>query len=253
MRSRALAQLVLALIYGPADAATLAREITEMKGEDLGPYVAAFVDLGQAELNRLSGDFDEARRLARKALDGFGSLGMGAVQGGLAQDLGQIELSAGEPLAALTAFLRSDTILAEQGESALRSTTQALLADAHERLGHLDAARAAIELSDQLSAPEDLTTFVITRQVRARLALADRDTAAAERWARSAVEHACLTDFHRFTAGARLDLARVLSALQRPEEAKTEARGALDLYQSKGDRPGIAQAIAILDALSTLN
>ena len=52
------------------------------------------------------------------------------------------------------------------GERAVRSTTQALLADAYERLGDRDAAREAIELSDELTASED----VVNRAMRKLLA-----------------------------------------------------------------------------------
>ena len=89
------------------------------------------------------------------------------------------------------------------------------------------------------------TTCSRTRCAR-RLALADGDNAAAERWARSAVEYAQRTDFSRHTAYVRLDLARVLVASARPDEAADEARAALVLYQAKGDLPGVAEASEVL-------
>ena len=249
MRSRALAQYVLMLIYGPQDSVAVASELEMIEGEDVGPYLSAFLDLGRGELERLEGNFDGARRFTRGAIEALGALGMGAAQGGLEQDLGQVELSAGDPSGARAALMRSDAIFAELGERALRSTTQALLADAHERLGDRSAAQAAIELSVELSADEDVLNFALTHQIRARLALADGDGAAAERWATSAVRYWCRTDFIRHLARARLDLARVLSA--RPEEASAEAQRALELYAAKGDRPGLADAQAFLDQLAS--
>jgi hypothetical protein len=47
----------------------------------------------------------------------------------------------------------------------------------------------------------------------------------------------------------KLELARVLSALGRREEAISDARGALELFQSKGGRPGAANARALFDQL----
>jgi tetratricopeptide (TPR) repeat protein len=250
-RIRALAEYIKTLIYGRHHAARLAREIDAIDSENPGPYLTAFIDLGHAELERLAGNFDDARRLVCRGIDSLGSLGMGAVQGGLWQDLGQIELSAGEPAAALTALLGSDTILAELGERNFRSSTQALLADAHERLGNADAARAAIELSDELSATEDVINCVVTHRVRARLALAEGDRAGAETWARSAIEYACRTDFLRHIAQARLDLGRVLVSLGSKEHATVEAREALELYKAKGDQPGLAEARACLEKLGS--
>src|SRR5207302_8876604 len=100
---------------------------------------------------------------------------------------GALPISAGDPAAGLAALLRSDAISAELGERGLRSTTQAFLADAYEELGEPDVARAAITLSDELGAPEDVVNGAISHGVRARLALSDGDGIGAERWARSAV------------------------------------------------------------------
>jgi len=110
-------------------------------------------------------------------------------------------------------------------------------------------ATAAIELSDDLSASEDVINYAMTHAVRARLALADGDADGAERWARSAVHHAFLTDFPDSHATAKLELARILRSLGRPAAARSEARAALELFAAKGDRIGSDQAQALLDAL----
>jgi tetratricopeptide (TPR) repeat protein len=171
------------------------------------------------------------------------------MQAGSEQARGWLELSVGDPAAALAALQRSDAILAQLGEHGYRSTTQALLARAYWRLGNADAAIAAIKLSDKLGNPDDVVNFIVTHGVRAQLALADGDSDAAERWARSAVEHASMTDNLVQQANTKLDLARVLTALERPAEAVREARAALDLFLTKGDRPGAEQTRALLDEL----
>jgi class 3 adenylate cyclase/DNA-binding winged helix-turn-helix (wHTH) protein/tetratricopeptide (TPR) repeat protein len=251
MQSRALAQYVLTLLYGPQSATTVAAEISAMeKEEDLGPYLAAFLDLGRGELERLEGNFEGARQFTQRAIDVLGALGMGAAQGGLEQDMGQIEISAGNPAAAVRALLRSDAILAELGESALRSTTQALLGYAHARLGDREAACAAIECSERLSAAEDVINYGLNNQTRAHLALADGDAADAESYARTALEYWSRADGVRFIARARLDLARVLSALGRLQDATAEARRAFELYAAKGDKPGLTEAQTFLDSLA---
>ena len=159
MRSRALGVYLQTLVHGPADALTLASEIARIEEEEeLGPYLSAFFDLARAELQRLQGNLREARRFANQAIDAFGSQGMGAGRGGLEQDLGQIELSAGEPAAALAALLASDATLDALGEQSFRSTTQALLAEAHERLGNRDEARAAVVTSYGSARPKTWST-----------------------------------------------------------------------------------------------
>jgi hypothetical protein len=84
-----------------------------------------------------------------------------------------------------------------------------------------------------------------------RLALSEGDFEAAERWARDAVEHATRTDIPVDQAKARLNLAYVLTECGRGEGALAEARRALDLYELKGDRPGIARARSLLNAATT--
>ena len=143
-----------------------------------------------------------------------------------------------------------DPFCASVGERGYRSTIQALLAQVEEELGNPEAAQGAIQLSDELSAAEDVLNFAITHGVRARLALADGDAKASERWARSAVHYAFVTDFPQTQGQAKLGLAHVLKDLGRAAEATVEAQAALDLFTAKGDRPGAEQARALLDTLS---
>jgi class 3 adenylate cyclase/DNA-binding SARP family transcriptional activator len=250
--SRALGWYLSTLVDGPENARTIADELKEIEREPLGPFLAAAVDSSRAELEWLLGNLSEARRLAHRVIEEWEVLGMPpGVVGEMERFLGALELSAGNLAAAVASLLRSDAILATRGEQSGRSITQAMLAQAYARLGNADAARAAIALSEELGSAEDVANLIVTHQARARLAVAEGDGSAAERWARSAVEYARTTDFAWLQAGAQLELARTLAALERSEEAASEARLALELYEAKGDRPGAAQALALLDELST--
>jgi tetratricopeptide (TPR) repeat protein len=171
------------------------------------------------------------------------------MQSACLQHLADTELSAGHPDAALRALLQSDALLSQFGERSFRSTAQALIAKVHTLLGNRAAAEAAVDLAEELGAPEDVINYAITHSVRAWHALEDNDPAAAERWARSAVSYADQTDFTAIRGEAKLDLARVLAELGRREGAATEARNALDLYESKPDQPAAAQARTVLAEL----
>jgi tetratricopeptide (TPR) repeat protein len=166
-------------------------------------------------------------------------------------ELGVSELSADDPAEALVWLLRSDALLVELGQHALRSTTQALIAQTQAALNDADAARTAIALAERMSAPEDVLNFAITHRVRARLALADNNADAAIRWARSAVAHASRIDSLEVRADATLDRARVLEAAGRRDEAVPEARVALELFTAKGHRPGIDKARSLLAELDS--
>ena len=164
--------------------------------------------------------------------------------------LARLELSAGDYLAARAAVLESIEILAAQDERSYRSTRQAELARISELLGDHEAAREALEQAEELGASEDIVNFAITHPVRARLALHDGDRPGAERWARSAVEIADKTDFSMIRADARLELARSSPRLERRNDAIPEASAALELYESKGDRPGAGQALGFLEQIA---
>jgi len=249
LRSRALAFYVGSIIYGEPDARAIAQQLDAIERNRPGASLAARIELGRGQLARLEGRFDEARGLMQRAIERFHALGMHELEAACNHALGVTELSAGDPPAALAWLLRSDAILADLGQHSLQSTTQALIAHTQELLDNDAAARAAIDLAERLSAPEDVLNYAITHRVRARLALADDDGEAAERWARSAVTHAFLTDSPALRADAKLELARVLLALGRRAQATAGAHAALQLFASKGDRAGVDQTRALLDEL----
>ena len=150
------------------------------------------------------------------------------------QGRGWLELSAGDPAAALAALRGSDAILAQLGARAVRSTTQALFAQVYRRLENIADVIAAIELSDELGDTEDVVNFIITDGVRAWLALADGDSEAAENWARSAVDHASMTDNLVQQANTKLNLAlRPNRTGSAERSAILEAQAALDLFLNR--------------------
>ncbi len=206
---------------GRHDAATIAQKLEAIESEDSGPYVAAFVALVRGEVERLQGHFGAARRLTQNAIEQFRAMGHPTYAAACQHPLAWLELSAGEPARALPGLLEADASLAEVGERSFRSTVHAILAEVYESLGDRDGARAAIELSDELGGEDDLLNIVITHAVRARLALADGDLNAAERWARSAVEHAFSTDNTFLQGNAQL------AARARPLNAPAPRRGQL--------------------------
>jgi ATP/maltotriose-dependent transcriptional regulator MalT len=250
--SRALGWYLWTTLKGKVtSAAALRREVDALERDQTGMYLAAFIEFVRGELARLQGEFGEARRLIELAIDHFQAMRIQMLAAACYQGLAETELSAGQPAAAVAWLLKADAGLTSVGESAYRSTVQAILARIYELLGDRDAARAAIALSDELTPPQDRINYTITHAVRARLALAEGDGDTAVRWIRSAVEHAFATDFPLYQARAELELAHVLAALGDLDQAISAARKASELYEAKGDRPGVAEAQTLHDELST--
>jgi tetratricopeptide (TPR) repeat protein len=188
-------------------------------------------------------------RLAQRSVDALLELGLLALAGGAYQSVARIRRRAGDPERALTDLQRGDQMLADLGEHSYRSTTQAMLAELHEQLGDRAAALAAIDLAEKLGAQEDVINFAITHEVRARLALSDRDFVGAERWATSALDYAYQTDFLWIRASAKATVACVLAESGRTGAAAEELRAAHALYRAKGDVPAAAHVESLLAAL----
>jgi class 3 adenylate cyclase len=249
LKGQALGWYCTMLTFGPLDARTIAQEVEEVEQGQPGPYLEAHIDLVRAEICRLDGDLDQARGLLERATERLEGLGMRPLAAAVAMQMALISDSDGDPMAAVPSLRRADAILEEIGERAFRSTIQAYLAWACAQGGDFAAARVASEISDELTAPEDIINFAITPRARARLALADGDGQRAEELARMAVYHAFRTDSVVEQSAATLELAHVLAALGRRQEARSEARKAVDLCEAKGDRPGMSRAQALLGEL----
>jgi class 3 adenylate cyclase len=250
LRARALGWQVAALMWGPFDAATVARELETLERDrETGPFLAGSVMMLRGELARLHGDLDEALAITSQARDQFAAIGGYVMVGGSDQLLARVELLAGHLDRARELLLRSDALFERVGDRGFRSTTLAMLARVEEMVGHPAAARAAVELCEQIGGQEDVINFAITHAVRARLALADGEDEAAERWARKAVDSAFVTDFTFVQGEAVLTLCFVLEKLGRREESTVQAHRALELFEAKGDRPYTAQARALLKEL----
>jgi len=249
-RARALGWYAAALLYGPTHRDTITAELDALETADLGPYLAACILLTRAEVSRLGGRFDDAYALLERASAGFRAMGNQVMACGVHQMAGRWQLGAGDPSRASGTLEHNDSLLEEIGEQGFRSTSLAYLARAYQAAGYADRAHAAIELCEEISAREDAINFAITHGVRARLALADGDSAAAERWATSAVEFAYRTDFPEIQADARLDHAHVLGCLGRGHDARSEAARALELFEAKGNRPRAERVRALLERLS---
>ena len=238
--SRALGWYVATLMYGPRRRGGDRRGAGGDRAGPPGPYLAACVDLGRAEVERLQGRVRRgaaARRRARWI--GSARWGCDSMAAACDQSCASIELSSGDAVAARASLLRSEAILAGLEERAMRSTTQAMLARVHARLSCLDAARAALELAEELSAPGDVANFAITHGVRARLALADGDgtppsAGPGARWTRRSD-----TDFLQLQAETRLELARVLVRAGAGGQAQSEARARWRYLRPRATDPAV--------------
>jgi tetratricopeptide (TPR) repeat protein len=167
-----------------------------------------------------------------------------------AEELGHLELWAGDAGAAERAFRRNFENLEGSGDEGHGSTGAAMLARALFDLGRLEEAERYVEIAFRLGAEDDLATQVPGRSTQALLHASRGEFAEAEQLAREAVELYADAEAPNFQGDAWLDLAQVLRSAGKPDEAKQAAREALAYYERKGNRPASASARAFIDAIA---
>ena len=178
-----------ALDATPVDEALL---MTQQRFRPLsqGPVEEAAVDEIEGLLRAMGGDFDEGRRLTRKARATFGEFGLGLTAIGIARDEALVERYAGD-IAAAERLLRSACdALRSAGETGVLSTIVAELAEALYGLGRYAEAEEASLESERLAQPTDAASQGMWRGVRAKLLARRGEGDEALRLARESIEWA---------------------------------------------------------------
>ncbi|MGH3002421.1 MAG: ATP-binding protein [Gaiellaceae bacterium] len=189
---------------------------------------------GQANMEAMRGNIEEARRAVESASALAAELGLDVSAAGVHLEAGRVELLAGDPGAAERAVKPGLDALIAIGNRGHWVTAAIIYADALLGQGRTDEAEAIADQTNEWAMKDDIDPQIGWRRIKAR-ALARRDEhETAERLAREAVEIAARTDYLENQAHARADLAEVLELAGRADEALTELEHALRLYEQKG-------------------
>jgi tetratricopeptide (TPR) repeat protein len=250
-RIEILGWVASALLYGPTPVAEGIRRGEAIREEVSGNVAAAALVLQPlAGLHAMQGRFARARELLAASVEAFEELGLTLSHAVSHTTAGTVELLAGDPAAAEACLRRGYDALEAMGDTALRSTTAALLGQALLAQGRDREAAQFAELTGELAAPDDLITQVLWRCVLART-LADRgDVEEGVALARDAVALAETSDFVNDRGDALFDLARVLTQAGRGGEARTAFTEALRLYGRKENTVAAGRARAQLAELA---
>ena len=181
---------------------------------------------------------------AKTLLDTLGP----TMTGTITQPASLIAMLAGDPATAEKHLRREYDSLQQMGERRILATTAVTLAKviAAQSPSRYDEATHLIEISREAPGGEDLSAQAVSQGLMARV-LADRgDVREAEELARSAVALAAQTDLLSEHADILLDLAHVLAAGGRVPDARAAAAEAVDLYQRKGNLPGVRESLRYL-------
>jgi tetratricopeptide (TPR) repeat protein len=214
----------MGLVYGP-------RPVGEGLQRFEGLDSTFRIDLMRAILLAMSGRIDEARVLARAAEEHAGELGDDADP-----EIGEIESLAGDHEAAAERFGLWCDRLAERGLVAGVATYVGMHGRELCLAGRYEEAEQRAARGRKLDDDAWLAQ-ALWRQAAALVSAHRGEHAEAERLAREALTHAHRTDSPKLQADAYCDLAEVLEAAGRRDEAIAAWQEALDRYERKGIVP----------------
>jgi ATP/maltotriose-dependent transcriptional regulator MalT len=161
-------------------------------------------------------------------------LGLAVTAAHTAETFGFVELLAGEPQAAERELLIGSEQLERLGETTNLSNIFAMLAQAVLAQDRVDEALRYTQLSERMSADEDVSSQVQWRAARAKVLTSLGKRKEAEQLARGAVDLAAKTDFLILHADALVDLVHVLGG-NGERDRISAARAAMALYEEKGN------------------
>jgi class 3 adenylate cyclase/tetratricopeptide (TPR) repeat protein len=197
----------------------------------------------------IEGSFEEARRLTRLAIALAEALGTRVIVAVCEAFLGQVEMAAGDAIAAERAYRRCYEILDETGHEGYKSTAAASLAGVLCTLGRFDEAEEYALIAQHVAPDDDLASQVLGRSAQALVHASRGELEEAERLARKAVQMCEEAEWPAARGDVRMDLARVLRMAGKSIDAEQAAREALELYEHKHDWPSAASTRAFLAQL----
>jgi ATP/maltotriose-dependent transcriptional regulator MalT len=192
------------------------------------------------------GNFDEAAEFMARDRSITDELGIRLTAAAAAELYGWVLMLADDLPAAEAEARRGFDSLLEMGDRSSASTLAAVLAQILYARGRLNEVLELTALGRDESSPDDLHTQIQWRGPRAKVLARRGEPAEAERLAREGVELAEPTDFLNVRATALVDLAEVLLADGRPDEAADAVRAATALFEQKGNVVGAARSRALL-------
>lgn len=200
----------------------------------------------RAVLEAMGGGFGEAREHWADGRSRCLDLGQRLLAAGAAMYGAHVELLAGDASRAAEIALEGCRELEVLGEKGWLSTVAGRAAEALFRLGRDDEAWHWTDVAERVGTSDDVITQMLIRRVRAKLLARSGKHGEAEQLAREAVALAEPTDMVDANADAFVDLAEVLAAAGRREEATEAAAAAEALYAAKGHLVGVARAQSLL-------
>jgi class 3 adenylate cyclase/tetratricopeptide (TPR) repeat protein len=221
-----------AIVLGGRPVGDAIGEFERIAAEIPGPLTAAVTLLTLGCLRLMHGDLEVGRDLYRRSEAVYRELGIRFFAAAQSTMTGWSELVAGDPAVAESLLRRGFGDLKEMGADNLLSTAAAQLARVLCETGEHDEAERFAEKAFELSG-EDPFNSILIAGVRARIAVARGEVAAAVAIAQEAVARVRAADCLELAADTYRAQAEALEAAGRNDQADEALRSALRLYESK--------------------
>jgi tetratricopeptide (TPR) repeat protein len=251
MMGEYLSWLASPATWGTMPAPDGLRQLDRLRLEAEGSLaVEAEIASDSSTLLWMVGEFEEARRVAKEGHQKRLELGRRIADAHASQNLGWLELMAGDAAEAERILGKGARDLHEFGSEGAGRLLSSMHAHALYALGRYDEAdRAAAEGWDPQA--EDVASNTICASARAMVAARRGAFEDAETLAREAIAMIDQGDFINDQADARMALAEVLQLAGRAPEAVEVVQEALERYRAKGNVTQTAIAESRLAELRT--
>jgi tetratricopeptide (TPR) repeat protein len=238
--AESLQGVLLAMLFGPTPVEDALERIDEIAPiDERNRPLKVHVLRVRAQLEAMRGQFATARDQVEQAFALAEELGLELTLARVAMQAGPVELLAGDPVAAERRLRPAYEALERMKHWGYLSSTLPLLVDALLEQGRVDDALPLTELGRDLSVNEDIDAQVGWRRARGKVLARLGEPDEAEGLAREAVELADRTEYLNLRAQAHADLAEVMRAAGKNEEAAAALAEAIRLYEQKGNTAAI--------------
>jgi tetratricopeptide (TPR) repeat protein len=246
-----LSWVPLMVASGPTPAAQGIRRCREIFDQAQGDKkVMSSALFSQASFEAGLGRIDEARDLLGRARALLEEVALPVWSAGpLAQEIGWIELLAGNPAAAEAELRRGYQTLSAIGEVSWLSTVAGILAEAIYAQGRYAEARRFTRIGEQAAAADDVYSHVLWRSVQGKVLAREGETAEALRLARAAAALAETTDFLHLRWHELMCRAETFRLAGRRADAVAAAHAAVRVAEQKGNLLGARLGREVLQDL----
>jgi class 3 adenylate cyclase/tetratricopeptide (TPR) repeat protein len=235
--------------YGPTPARDALARCRGVLEQTSSRQVEAIARQEQAALLALSGRFDEARQSWKEGRAMLEELGLPIAAAGSSQELFDIERLAGDLPAAEAVLREACQVLEELGEKGFLSTRAACLGLCLALQNRPAEAEPFVELARQTMTSDDWNTLNLVHMTRAAALMSQGSLSEAEEHARQALAAIAECDIPNYKGDSLVQLADILAASGRPDEATAAYAEALALYEQKENLVAARRVARAVEAL----